>query len=397
MNNQRIVQRYITLIFFVMFIYGISFQAVGTLITRIISHYGISMAQAGLLSSFTSAGNFAAILVIAVLSGRIHKMILMGLSMFFYTVSMYLISVAPPFGIILGCFALIGIFGATADTMSNSLVADFTPKNISRSISLLHGLFGLGGLCGPILIERLTVNTSWAQTYFVISMVLLGYMIVYAAYVKWQWNNLLAHMSSHEKQTRFGLADMARFFTKKRHVLLWITMFFYGGIQSTLVVWIKRYVETHLNEPAWGAYVLSAVWLGTVISRMLISPGIKASSPVKICAGNAISAVALAAGLLSGSARGIAAATLLVGLSSGLSVPLIIAMGCEWHKENTAFGTLMPFTAHFIAYVVFPPFIGLVGDYFGIPWGIAVGAASALIAAAFAAMLEQLTRKPLEA
>ena len=91
MNNNRFTQGYIALIFFGMLIYGVSTQAVGTLITRIIMHYDIRMAQAGLISSFTSAGNFTAILVITIFAGRINKMVLMGASLFLYAASLFLI------------------------------------------------------------------------------------------------------------------------------------------------------------------------------------------------------------------------------------------------------------------------------------------------------------------
>jgi len=168
-------------------------------------------------------------------------------------------------------------------------------------------------------------------------------------------------------------------------------MFFYAGSQITVAVWIKRYVETHLNEPAWGAYALSAMWLGTAISRLLISPGLKISASLKICLGNLISAIALTAGLSGSSVYGITAASLVVGLSSGLTIPLVLALGCEWHKEKTAFGSMMPLTALFISCVVFPPFSGLVSDLLGIPWGLAIGAVCAALTAVFSGFLFRST------
>ena len=382
MDKKRFTQGYVTLIFIVMFLYGFSNQAIGTLITRIIEHYNIRMAQAGLLSSFTSMGNFAAIFIVTIFVGRINKMLLMGASLFFFAASLYLVSAMPLFGIILACFALIGIFGATIDTITNSLLADLMPINISRNMSMMHGLFGLGGLCGPIVIESLAGLLSWAQVYFIISLAFFIYVSVYAAFLAWH-RNLLSMRMSHEKQGQFGFSDILRFFTQKRNVLLWIAMFFYGGNQSTLAVWIKRYVETHLDKPAWGAYTLSAMWLGIALSRLVISPNIKASSPMKICVGNLISALALGAGLLSASAQTITAASFIVGLSSGLTIPLIIALGCELYQEKTAFGAMMPFTALFIASVVFPPFSGLVSDSLGIPWGVSIAAISAFLTAVF--------------
>jgi len=368
------------------FLYGASSQAIGTLITRIIEHYSIRMAQAGLLSSFTSAGNFAAIFIITIFVGRINKMILLGACLFLSGVSLCLISVAPPFSIILICFALIGVFGATVDTLANSLVADLMPANVSRNMSFLHGFYGLGGLCGPIFMDRLAGMLDWTQVYFFVSIAFFVYVMIYILFVRWQWNFLKVCLSL-EKQARIGFYDVIKFFNKKRHLLLWLAMLFYGGNQSTMVVWIKRYVEAHLNVPAMSAYALSAMWLGIAISRLLISPGIKASSLVKICVGNFIAAIALTAGLLSGSAYGIMTASLIVGLSSGFTIPLIIAMGCEWNPERTAYGTMMTFMALFIAYFLFPPLSGLIGDFIGIPWGVAIGAVSATITAVIAVLL----------
>ena len=386
MNTRRFEQRYLALIFFSMFLYGISRQAVGTLITSIIEHYGIRMAQAGLLSSFLSAGSFVAIFVVTVFAGRINKIILMGSSLFLYTVSLCLISSAPQFGILLACFALMGVFGSTADTLTNSLVADLQPANISRNISLLHGIYSLGGLCGPVALEYLSAALSWTQVYLVLSLVFFGFLVTYSIFVKWQWNHLTVGMSQ-KKQTQFGFSDVVQFFARKRHILLWVSILFYSGNQSTMGIWIKRYVETHLNTAHWGAYALSAMWLGIAISRLFISPNIKTSSLRKICVGNIISAAAMAAGLLSGSAQGIAAASLAVGLSSGLTIPLVLSICCEWYPEKTALGTLMPYTAIFIASVTFPPLSGLVSDFLGISWGISISAVSSLLSAAFSGML----------
>jgi MFS family permease len=120
---------------------------------------------------------------------------------------------------------------------------------------------------------------------------------------------------------------------------------------------------------------------------VFISPNINASSPKRIYIGNLISAVAIITGLISASVPGIVLASLVAGLSSGASIPLIIAMGCEWNSEKTAYGTIMPFSACFFSYVVFPPLSGLVGDFLGIPWGVALGGISAGLAALFSAIL----------
>jgi len=332
-------------------------------------------------------GSFVAIFIVTIFVGRINKIFLLGVSFFFLSASLFLISTAPLFGIILICFALVGIFAATMDTMINSLIADLMPGNVSLSISLLHGTFGLGGLCGPIIIERLADNLSWMQVYFTLSIVFLSYLISHGVFIKWQWSLLATHLSS-SKQTRIGFSDIVQFVKRKRHTLLLLTMFFYGGNQITLVIWIKRYVETHLNEPAWGAYALSALWLGIAISRLIISPGIKAPSSRKIYIGNLTSALALIIGLLSSSALGTVIASFVVGLSSGFTIPLVVALACEWHRENTALGTTMPLTTLFTASIVFPPFSGLISDLLGIPWGVAVAAVSAILVAVFSGLLE---------
>jgi len=91
---------------------------------------------------------------------------------------------------------------------------------------------------------------------------------------------------------------------------------------------------------------------------------------------------------LSNSVAGIVAASLLVGLSSGLTIPLVLALGCEWHQDKTAFGTMMPFTAFYFGSVIFPPLTGSISDHIGIPWGIAVAVVSSVLVALFSAVLE---------
>ena len=386
MNKNRFTQVYVALLFLVMIIFGASKQAFGALISRIIAHYDITMAQAGLLFSVNSVGNFVALFIIAVFAGRINKMLLIGLSMFLMTISIFLISAAPPFSLMFVCFAFMGIFGTTAETLINPLVADLRPVNVSRNMSWMHGLYGLGGLGGPIVIERLISRMSWARIYFLLSAVFIVYLIVYAIVVRRQWSTLTQYVSN-EKQSQFGFADILKFFTLKRNILLWLTMGFYVGSQSILSTWIKRYVEIQLGLPVWGAYALSALWLGTTASRLLISPNIKASPLLQICVGNLISVAALIAGLLSGSAGGITAATLMVGLSSGFTLPLVLAISCEWYPKKTTFGTLMLSTASFIAFIIFPPFSGFVSDHSGMLWGVAVGAACTFLATAFSGVL----------
>ena len=388
MNKQRFLYGYIALAYLAMFVYGSSLQAIGTLITRIIAHYNISMAQAGLLPSFVSLGCMAAVFTMAIFVGRINKMILMCASILFLSVSLFLISVAPPFGIILICFALVGIFSATMDMLINSLIADLMPDKVSLGISLLHGMFGLGGLSGPIIFDRLAENLSWTQVYFTLSIIFLFYLIIFSVFVKWQWG-LLATRLSNKTQARIGFSDIVLFLKRKRQILLLLTVFFYGGNQFTMVVWIKRYVETHLNEPDLGAYALSVLWLGIALSRLVVSPGIKAPSSLKICIGNFVSVIALIGGLLSGSALGTVIASFVIGLSSGFTIPLVIALGCEWNKENTALGTMVPFLSLFTSNMVFPPLSGLISDMFGIPWGLVLAAVCAVITAALSGILDK--------
>lgn len=390
MNKHRTVQEYLALLFLAMFFYGLCVQMVGTMISRIILHYDIKMAQAGLLSSFQYAGNFVAVFIVTVFSGRINKIIILGVSVLFLAASFCIISTAPLFGILLVNFSMMGIFYSALDTHINSIVADLRPDNIRVSMSFLHGLYGLGGLSCPIVIERLAIKFSWTQVYFIISMVLIFYFVVYVLFVKLHWGQLSTRLP-HAQQARFGFLDMIQFFKLKRNVFLWIAMFSYIGSHSIVSIWIKRYVETHLNEPAWGAYALSAFWIGVVLSRFVVSPNIKAPSLLKITVGNLIFALVLATGLLSGSVYFIVAATLVAGLSAGFTIPLLMAQSCEWYQEKTSFGTLMPLTSLYFSFAVFPPVSGFISDNLGIPWGVALGAICAFMTAVFSEFCRRLS------
>ena len=386
MNNSRI-NPYIPVLFFAMFIFGINSQALGTLITRIIAHYDIQMAQAGLLSSFLSIGSVTAAFTVAIFAGRVNKMILLGISIFLLAGGLFLLSRAPVFGILMAGFSLLGIFGATMDTLINSLVADLMPGKISTGMSLLHGIFGLGGLSGPIIIDFLARSLSWSLVYLTLSIAFLVFLVFYSVLLRWQWKNLVIVVSGGKK-AGFDFSDIVQFLKKKKHILLMLTIFFYGGNQITMIIWVKRYVEIFLDVPAWGAFALSSLWLGIALSRLIVAPTVRASSPRKIFIGNLVSAAVVTAGLLSQSAPGILIASFASGLASGFTIPLILALGCEWNREKTAMGTMVPYTALFSAAILAPPLSGLIGDLAGIPWSVAVSAFSAVFAALFAGILD---------
>ena len=386
MNNKRLTKIYIALLFFAMIMFGASKQAFGALISKIIAHYDIKMVQAGLLYSINSAGNFVSFFIVAIFVGRINKMLILGSSIFFMALSMFLISTAPAFGLLFVCFALLGIFAATSDTMSNPIIADLRPDKLSGNISMLHGLYGVGSLCGPIIMEALSGRLSWSQIYGSISLVFIIYLVIYSVVVKRQWKTLTMYISN-EKQSRISISDILKFFTEKRNILLWITMLFYIGNQGVLSAWIKRYVEIQLGLPVWGAYALSALWLGTTIGRLFISPNLKVPTSLQVFFGNLIALVSMIAGLSSGSAMGITAAAFIVGLGAGSTYPLLFAIGCGWYPGKTAFGVLMPSTASFIGFVIFPPFSGFVSDHFGMLFGILVSTVCGLFTTVLSGML----------
>ena len=126
----------------------------GTLLSPMISHYGLSSSQQGYPNSAQNIGCIAAMFTSLWVIGRLRKQTLQTAAVALMAVLMIPLSLLPSFPAYLGLYALVGVAFAYIDAIASSMIADLHPgRNSARMMCVMHACHGLSGIVSPLLLS----------------------------------------------------------------------------------------------------------------------------------------------------------------------------------------------------------------------------------------------------
>jgi fucose permease len=154
---------------------------------------------------------------------------------------------------------LLGVGGGLVDATTNTYVAI---RRGARAMGLIHGVFGIGAITGPLLVTvLLQVGLSWRVAFALLA---LGQ----GMYVAGLWmlaRNLDVHSTTGEGSHRAGLL--------RSPALIWsLAVFFvYAGVGAGAGVWAFTYLTEERGIPdGVGGLIVAAYWGGFTASRLLL-------------------------------------------------------------------------------------------------------------------------------
>ena len=127
-----------------------------------------------------SVGYMLALLVNPLFQGRTEKLFMLLLSGLMQVAMLLLSGSASSFAVFLTAIVLLGVGCGWLDGYINSCMIDFHPHDSPKYLSLLHGLFGVGSLLAPLLMQALLLGISWRGVFFVIAAMTAGAMLCVA-------------------------------------------------------------------------------------------------------------------------------------------------------------------------------------------------------------------------
>jgi len=189
-------------------------------------------------------------------------------------------------------------------------------------------------LTGPALAAYRMVETQTVvHTYTALALALL----VVAGVV---WVNRHRFKEEHHESSSLG-ASFA-LLRDKRFGLGALCIFLYVGaevsIGSLIVNYLKQPKVLGLNEAAAGLYI-PWYWGGTLVGRFVGSAVLRAVSPGKVLACNAMGAIALILIAANASGHLAAASLLLIGLMNSIMFPTIFSLACKGLGRRAADGS----------------------------------------------------------
>jgi len=253
------------LIFLGILLLGTNDGAIGILIPSLRAHYHLDAGTVGAVFLFSAIGYLLTALSNGLLVERLGQrtVLLFGTAAFFCSVA--LVSLAPPFTVVLALLLLQGCGGAIIDVGCNASLVQF-PRGTTL-LNYLHATHGIGALLGPLLASTIVISGfGWNRVYVAWAAMSLVLFVGLTATFKGT-----PHTLQQGGRTRKGTIMVAALRTR----IIWIsTLFFlvFVGVEFSLGGWSYSFLinERH-GSPLLMGWVVSGYWLGVTAGRLALA------------------------------------------------------------------------------------------------------------------------------
>lgn len=363
------------------------------LLSDIINSYSLTGTREGLMSSMISMGALAALFAFIAVQGRLKKPQIITVCGFLASIMLMIKGIPMPFTLFLIACFLMGFGHGAVDSYQSSFVADLNPGNMAKHIGSLHGIFGIGGILTPIVLQRLLTRFDWRTIYVMVGiacMVLIAQFAVVAHYMK-------SRVSVASRiEPKLTVAGIRKFFGERRNVFLLFCIFFGAAAQSGIIVWTIRYVSVSFGNPEIAAICLFAFWITSTVSRFY-APHLPLQ-PSQVLAGGAfVSALIWAAALTINLPLAILIACGLTGLMSGCCISMALGEGAAIDPNKAGFSTNILMIFKTIGQVLSPIIVAFTMSLKNMQTGMFVTSVFFVINGVFAALMIRRKGAPSQA
>ncbi|MBE5758439.1 MAG: MFS transporter [Clostridiales bacterium] len=348
----------------------------------IIRDYGLSIAEAGFLSTASSIGMFASLFSIPFVQSRVKRMTCMTIGLVLMVVDMVLIGISTSFYVLLAAIAFMSLGSSYHDTFLNSLVIDLNGKDAPRYMNLLHTFFSVGALINPYIVKWIAnISGSWQAVYYIIAFFLV---LAYLHFVFQARKGMDVPAMRQAKGATLSKEVVKELVKDKRIVLTALQSTLYSSAQMGIASWIVTYINMEVGTPnptgfalldtlAIDVFPLSLLWVGITIGRLIMAK--VGWNPVKTLAyGCFISVPVLVIGIISANYWALCAMTVIFGIICGHGIPSLTARAGRNTPGRTAMGTTISSLIGNCVSWIWPLMIAAIADVHGFRFGLLVTA-----------------------
>ncbi len=256
----------IGLSFFAFILIGANDGAVGVLLPSMMFHYHVDKGTIGLVFLSMTLG----FLISAINSGLLveklgpRRYLMLGTALIL--LSMFTISLAPPFHIFVAALLPLGFGVAVIDAGLNAYIAGL-PGNTAL-LNYLHAFYGTGALLGPLVASgMLALQLGWNHVYDI----WIGMCLILLIGFSFAFKN--RHAAAREG-ARTQKAEGNLLFNALRLHVVWIAalfLVFYTGTEVSLGSWSYSFLTEARHGPALlSGWVVSGYWLGLTLGRLFL-------------------------------------------------------------------------------------------------------------------------------
>lgn len=329
---------------------------IGVTMSPLVAHFELGAStKSGLMNTFINIGSMLILITTPLFQGRVHKLYLIISSSLLQVLTLVVTGLSGSFPLLLASMAVFGAGCSLADSCVNSYVVDLYPENNAKYLSMLHAAFGIGGMLTPVLLTPVLNRSSWRVTYFVCAGIFALINIVFIILALRNYKKTDQYSAPAETPITFAL--LKDYIARPRNLMILGAALCYGGAQLGITSWVVHYMSERFSNADMGSVCLSVYWITATLSR-LAAPKIPLPPKKLLVYGTAIAGVAHLLGVISGSAVAMLIATGVIGLASGLFIPMLVAESARGNEHRTSLSTSAVFLVMCASRMIMPLMMG---------------------------------------
>lgn len=272
-------------IFLGILLLGTTDGAIGILLPSLRAQYHLDTGSVGAVFLFSSIGSLLTASWNGLLVERLGQRAVLLLGTAAFCCSVALLSLAPPFAVVLALLLLQGCAGAIIDVGCNASLVQ-APRGTAL-LNYLHATHGIGAILGPLLASTMvTSGLGWYRVYGVWAalslVVLVGLAMTFTD---------APHSREPDGRTRKGSSVAVALRTR----IVWISALFFlvfVGLEFSLGSWSYSFLITERHgSPLLMGWIVSGYWLGVAAGRLALARSAQRVGEkrlIQLCPGGAV-------------------------------------------------------------------------------------------------------------
>jgi len=368
-----------------------SMSVIGQMRDKIEDAYGLTATQGGLLLSVQSIGGFAVTVIAMVFIDAFNKRKLIVAAGVLTSLLIMAIGIGQPLFTLFVVYVMLGFFAGIIKTLVNAVMYDTVLENAETHMTLLHLMFSLASVIGPLAAYALYISTGISGVFFILGGVSMA-CALYAGFAfrksfpgKMRQSSANVRLRFSELKNAAKKPGMAAIATVSLLVSMW---------QVAAIYTTSSYLSQLRGNDSHGATALSVLFLGMMLARGLFAKAAGRFSQIRVLAvGSAAGAACWLAMLF---VPDVTAKIVLIGVSAlmcGNNIPITYMIGCKIAPEQTATASGIISFGFYLALFVFVPVVSALGDAMGMQAGLIFAALPLVALIPFAVRVYRVMRR----
>jgi len=271
-------------IFIIEFLYGVSGTVWSVILPYLMNYYNKTVTDIGTVTSLFGIGSVISVVLLMYILDKFTKPKVLCVIVTFFFISILLQGLAPAFLVLPIAYFTMGSAAMAMDTVNAAVIVDIYKDKSKTYVNLLHGMFGLGSITGPLYAQLIVgSNLQWNMAYAFASVMIAGAAAFLAVVVFMNKGavNRLRESSVTEKTE--GELKIKQFFARKEVIFSIIAIFLLMGAQNLANGWMVKYMRENLMASSTiSTITITMFFIGLTLSRFLTPPMYKRTEPLKL-------------------------------------------------------------------------------------------------------------------